>query len=148
MSNEALENDENIGNVEIAPVKLYDPKEVEKQMIESAQNRADDPAESAAMIYTMYRPEFLRRAKKLSSRGKARVLELLVQYPLNGEAVFSNELEKEAYFLADSMIQAKFVLMMETYKNSAEQLVTAQDEFIFNAKTEEETVEGNTNETV
>lgn len=125
--------------------KLYDPKEVEKQMIDAAQKNVEDPAEQAAMIYTMYRPEFLRRSKKLSARGRSRVLELLVQYPLNGEVKFSNELEKEAYFLADSMIQAKFVLMMETYKNGAEQLITAQDEFIFNKEEAEALVtEGET----
>lgn len=111
----------------------FDPKEVERQMIEAAQARSEDPAESAAMVYTMYRPEFLKRARKLSARARSRVLEMLVQYPLNGDTIkFTSELEKEVYFLADSMIQAKFVLMLDTYKAGANELVQAQDEFIFN----------------
>ena len=111
----------------------FDAKEIERQMIEAAQNRAADPAESAAMVYTMYRPEFAKRAAKLSSRAKSRLIAMLTQYPLNGNDIkFSSELEKEAYFFADSMIQAKFVLLMDSYKNSADALVQAQDEFIFN----------------
>ena len=111
-----------------------DARQLELDMIAEAQNRAQDPAETAAMVYTMYRAQYLARVNKLSGRAKNRVLNMLVQYPLNGENIkFTSDLEKEVYFLADSMIQAKFVLMMETYKNGAEQLVTAQEEFIFNA---------------
>jgi lysine/ornithine N-monooxygenase len=117
------------GNVE-AP---FDAKAIEAEMIRIAENRANDPGETAAMVYHMYRPEFIKRVTKLSSRAKSRLIAMLVQYPLNGNDIkFSSELEKECYFFADSMIQAKFVLMLDTYKESAEGLVQAQDEFIFN----------------
>lgn len=111
---------------------VFDADKIERDMISAAQNAAQDPAEIAAKVYTMYRPEFLRRAAKLSSRGKTRVLEALVQYPLNGDVNFPNELEKEAYMFADSMVQSKFVLMMNIYKDSTEELIRAQDEFVFN----------------
>lgn len=121
---EALENE-----VE----EKFDAKAIEQEMIDIAQNRADDPAETAAMVYTMYRPEFIKRATQLSSRAKSRLIAMLVQYPLNGDNIkFSSELEKEVYFFADSMIQAKFVLLMDSYKDAASELVKAQDEFIFN----------------
>lgn len=114
-------------------VEKFDAKKIEAEMLEIAQNRAQDPGETAAMVYHMYRPEFLKRLPKLSARARVRVLEMLVQYPLNAEKVkFHSELEKETYFFADSMIQAKFVLMMDTYKEAAEEMVKAQDEFIFN----------------
>ena len=114
------------------PEEKFDAKAIEEEMIKIAENRAQDPGETAAMVYHMYRPEFIKRAVKLSSRAKSRLIAMLVQYPLNGNDIkFSSELEKECYFFADSMIQAKFVLMMDTYKNSAEEMVQAQDEFIF-----------------
>ena len=48
--------------------------------------------------------------------------------------------------IADSMIQAKFCLMMDTYKEGAETLVKAQDEFIFNKEEVEKLQkEGETN---
>lgn len=125
-----------------------DGRKIENDMISAAQNRAEDPAETAAMVYTMYRPEFLKRVRKLSARARARVLEMLVQYPLTEKTMkFTSDLEREVFFLADSMIQSKFVLMMDTYKQSAEQLVQAQDEFIFgqennNVETTEQEKEG------
>lgn len=132
MSDELEEMSESVETTE-SPEFNFDPKEIERQMIEIAENRAEDPAETAAMVYTMYRPEFIKRATKLSSRAKSRLIAMLVQYPLNGNNIqFANEFEKEIYFLADSMIQAKFVLMLDTYKEGAEQIVAAQDEFVFN----------------
>lgn len=111
----------------------FDAKAIEQDMIDIAQNRAQDPSETAAMVYHMYRPEFIKRVATLSSRAKSRLIAMLVQYPLNGNDIkFSSELEKECYFFADSMIQAKFVLMMDTYKDAAQEMVNAQDEFIFN----------------
>lgn len=130
---EALENETSQLEEITETQPLYDPREVERQMIEDAQNRAQDPAETAAMVYTMYRAQYLARVDKLSGRAKSRVLNMLVQYPLNGENIkFTSDLEKEVYFLADSMIQSKFVLMLGIYKEGAEQLMEAQDEFVFN----------------
>jgi lysine/ornithine N-monooxygenase len=111
----------------------FDAKAIEQEMIDIAENRAQDPSETAAMVYHMYRPEFIKRVTTLSSRAKSRLIAMLVQYPLNGTDIkFSSELEKECYFFADSMIQAKFVLMMDSYKDAAQEMVNAQDEFIFN----------------
>lgn len=131
-------------------VKEFDAKAIEAEMLEIAQKRAEDPAETAAMVYTMYRPEFIKRATQLSSRAKSRLIAMLVQYPLNGNNItFSSELEKEVYFLADSMIQAKFVLMMDGYKEAANEMMQAQDEFIFNKEAAEKlNTEENGNEAV
>jgi lysine/ornithine N-monooxygenase len=115
------------------PIEKFDAKAIEEEMIKIAENRAQDPGETAAMVYHMYRPEFVNRVTKLSSRAKSRLIAMLVQYPLNGNDIkFSSELEKECYFFASSMIEAKFVLMLDQYKEGAEELVKAQDEFIFN----------------
>lgn len=125
---------------EVQPV---DHKEIERQMLEAAKNRADDPAETAAMIYTMYKPEFLKRLKGLSSRAKSRVLQLLVEHPLNDKALAStSQLEREVVYLGTSMLEAKFVMVMNVYKEGAEQLVQAQDEFLFK-ETEEKQGESN-----
>ena len=122
-------------------VEKFDAKAIEEEMIKIAENRAQDPGETAAMVYHMYRPEYIKRVTKLSSRAKSRLLAMLVQYPLNGNEIkFSSELEKEVYFFADSMIQAKFVLMLDQYKEGAEGLVKAQDEFIFNKEEAEKMV--------
>lgn len=144
----------NMDELENMPKRLEDDlepkvdgKTLEQAMITEAQNRAQDPAETAAMVYTMYRAQYLARVNKLSNRARNRVLNMIVQYPLNGENIkFTSDLEKEVYFLADSMVQAKFVLMLETYKEGAEHLVTAQEEFIFNAEEKSVGLEGESND--
>ena len=146
--NEELENAILESSVPTEEVEKFDAKAIEEEMIKIAENRAQDPGETAAMVYHMYRPEYIKRVTKLSSRAKSRLLAMLVQYPLNGDNVkFSSELEKETYFFADSMIQAKFVLMMDSYKDAATELVQAQDEFIFNKEEAESLAkEGETSE--
>jgi replicative DNA helicase len=115
----------------------FDAKAIEQEMLEAAQNRAVDPAESAAMVYHMYKPELLRRLPKLSTRALRRVFQLVIEHPLNDKALkATTQLEQEVFMLADSMLQSKFVLMMDTYKDGAEQLVNAQDEIFKGQVTE------------
>lgn len=119
-------------------IPKIDPKQVEKEMLELAQNRAVDPAESAAMVYHMYKPEFLKRIPLLSSKALRRVLQLIVEHPLNDKKLAgTTQVEKEVLMLGDSMLQAKFVLIMDAYKDGAEQLVAAQDELLFGKEAEE-----------
>lgn len=112
--------------------KQYDPKEVEQELLEAAKRRAEDPAETAAMVYTMYKPEFLRRLKGLSSRAKTRLIRLLIEHPLNEkDFAATTQIEREAFLLGNSMLEAKFVMIMDTYKEGAEHLIQAQEELLF-----------------
>lgn len=106
--------------------EVIDSIAIERQMLEDAKKKSDDPIETAAMMFTMYRPNFSKSLAKLSSRGRARVLEALVLSPLI-EIKLANEAEKEAFFYGDSMLQAKFIMTMSTYKDHAEELLAAQD---------------------
>lgn len=110
----------------------FDPKQVENELLQIAQNRVEDPMETAAMVFSMYRPEFLKRIPLLSSKALRRVLQLLVEYPLNDKALTSTSLlEKEVVMLGSSMLESKFIMMQQTYLEGAEQLVKAQDELLF-----------------
>lgn len=118
-------------------VPTYDAKAIEQEMLQAAQNRAIDPAESAAMVFHMYKPEVLKRIPKLSSNALRRVLQLLVEYPLNDKKLAgTSQIEKEVFLLADAMLQSKFVMMQQTYMESAEELVKAQDELVFGKEAE------------
>lgn len=113
-------------------VPKYDAKKIEQEMLDAAQNRAVDPAESAAMVFHMYKPEMLRRLQMLSSKQMRRLLRKLVEYPLNeAELKGFSKLENEFFLLSDAMLQSKFIMMQQTYMESAEQLVKAQDELLF-----------------
>ena len=107
-------------------IEKVDPREIEREMIEDAKRRAEDPIETAGLVYTMYLPEFLKRVRQLSARGRARVLESLVQYQLAKKDInLSNQLEKEVFYFADSMLQAKFIMMQATYLESQQELLNA-----------------------
>lgn len=125
------------GNTIEIEIPKVDARQIEQEMLHAAQNRAVDPAESAAMVFHMYKPELLKRLPKLSQKAMRRVLQLLIEYPLNDKKLAgTSQLEKEVFLLADSMLQSKFVMMMDVYKDGAEQLVAAQDETIFGKEAE------------
>lgn len=116
----------------------YDAKQIEQEMLNAAENRAVDPGETAAMIFTMYKPEVSKRLSMLSSKQMRRLLKNLIEYPLNEKEMKTfSKLENEFFMLSSAMLEAKFIMMQQTYLESAEQLVKAQDELIFGKETTE-----------
>ena len=110
----------------------FNSKEIEAEMLKAAENRAVDPAESAAMIFTMYKPELLRRLQLLSSKQMRRLLRMLVEYPINEKELKTHSQQEQEFFvLADTMLQSKFIMMQQVYMENADELVKAQEEFIF-----------------
>ena len=108
---------------EISPeIQMVDPKAVEAEMVAEAKRKAEDPAEQAAMVFTMYRQNYERAVKKLKGKAHTRLLNALVMAPLVSVELIT-EAEKEAYYFADSMIQAKFVMSMEMYRESAQEII-------------------------
>lgn len=104
-----------------------DPVQIEKELLAEAKKKSEDPAEQAAMVFTMYKANFESAMKNLRKKGAhERLLKALVMSPLEKIELIT-EAEKEAFFFGDSMIQAKFVMMMDTYRNSAQELIDAQD---------------------
>ena len=116
---------------EAEEIKLLDPAQVEAEMLAVAEAKANDPAEQAATLFRMYKASYERAIAKLSSRGKTRVLQALVFSPLH-DVILPKIEEKEAFYFGDSMLQAKFVMQMEVFKESVEDMVKFQD----NVKTE------------
>lgn len=108
-------------------VKLdFDPKQIERQMIEAAEARAQDPTEMAAQMYGMYVPHYKRIVPKLSTRSLRRVLNYLVLYPLEQDTVKpTSELEKQVMQLVSNLVEAKIVMIMDTYRHHAEELYEA-----------------------
>jgi hypothetical protein len=111
----------------LEPQRLdFDPKEIERQLLEEANNRAQDPSEMAATMYSMYVPHYKRVVPKLSTRSLRRILNYLVLYPFEQDSVKpTSELEKEVMQLTSSLIEAKIIMIMDTYRQNAEQLYEA-----------------------
>lgn len=103
-----------------------DPDQVEAEMLAAAEAKRNDPAEQAAMLFTAYQSLFEKSVAKLKGKAHTRVLKALVMAPLVKVDLIT-EAEKEAFYFGDSMLQAKFVMVMDTYKNSAQELMDAAD---------------------
>lgn len=106
----------------------FDPKAIEAQMVAAAQARAEDPTETASQAYGMYVPHFKRALPKLSTRGLRRLVNYLVLYPLEQEDFrAANDFEKEMMQLTGQLVEAKFIMIMDSYRQHAEQLYEAQN---------------------
>jgi hypothetical protein len=104
----------------------FDPKEVEAELVRIAQERADDPVETAASTYKIYLPFMEANLKKLSVRGMRRLVNFLVKYPLEQDDMkAASPFEREMMELVNTLVQAKFVMILGTYNEHAEQLYDA-----------------------
>jgi hypothetical protein len=104
----------------------FDPKEVEAQLVKMAQERSEDPVETASSAYRMYLPYFKAQLPKLSTRALRRLIEFCVMYPLEKSKPGSTTaVEREMMELTNTLIQAKFVMILATYNEHAEQLYNA-----------------------
>jgi hypothetical protein len=106
----------------------FDPRQIERDMIAAAEARAQDPSEMAATAYSMYIPHYKRAIPKLSTRGLRRVLNYLVLYPLEQDDIKSaNEFEKQVMQLVNSLVEAKFIMIMDSYSKNAQAVYDAQN---------------------
>lgn len=104
----------------------FDPKEVEAQLVKMAHERAEDPVETAASAYKIYIPYFKAQLPKLSTRALRRLIEFCVLYPLEkSKPGATTALEREMMELTNTLIQAKFVMILGTFQENAEQLYDA-----------------------
>lgn len=106
----------------------FDPKEVEAILIKQAEERAQDPTETAATAYQMYVPHYKRALPKISTRGLRRIINYMVLYPLEQDSVKSaSEFEKQVMQLVNSLVEAKFVMLMDSYRLNAEAMYAAEN---------------------
>lgn len=104
----------------------FDPKQVEAELVKIAQERADDPVETASSTYRIYLPFYEKNLSKISTRGLRRVINFLVKYPLEQDDIkAANPFEREMMELINTLVQAKFVMVLGTYQQHAEQLYEA-----------------------
>jgi len=96
------------------------PEELEQAELANAeQNHGADPMVAAANLYGLYMPKFKQGIKSLSSRGRARLLKALIEYPLNEqEYKHSSQLEKELMAIGHAVLEAKFLMILHTYNES------------------------------
>ena len=98
-------------------------KQLEQEMLDEAAKRAQDPTEVAATIYHMYLPKFKAGMKKLGVKARDRVWMHILEYPLNDKPHDPpTQLEKELFYLGHSLMEAKWVMVVDTVRSGLQQL--------------------------
>lgn len=116
-------SEETVVEVQEEKKLAFDPKEVEAQLVKMAQERAEDPVETAASAYRMYLPYYRANLPKMSTRALRRIIKFIVEYPLEKADIgAANDYEREMMELINTLVQAKFVMILATFNQSAEQL--------------------------
>jgi len=73
------------------------------------------PFEAASTMFGMYAPKFEEVVKQLSTGQLRRLLNALVQYPLNEkEFINDDKILREAFSVGQSLLEAKWLMTMHT----------------------------------
>lgn len=95
-----------------------DLKQIEDKMLTEF-----DPMEAAAKLFHIYLPQFKVLVNKMKVRQLKRLVSALIEVPLHTqEYKHPTQEEKAAYLLGDRLLQAKWVMILDTlYKKQNEE---------------------------
>lgn len=129
-----------------------DPDAFEKKLVEeelARLNKQPDPEEIACMMIKLYTPRVNQLVDQLSNRELKRLIKGLIAFPLGKDYHGVSKLEKEAFMVANSIMDAKMVLVTKTYQDHHEEIIQLAAEANKNATLEYGSVEpvGNNEET-
>jgi hypothetical protein len=106
--------------------KVLEGEEAQKAVEQSAQNRADDPFEVAAMVHSMYLGPFLDGIENISGGACRRILKFMVKYPiLQGDIDPNHETNdiRQLAYLGDKLCESKFLMIMNEFNNQREKIL-------------------------
>lgn len=99
--------------------------EIEKELLAEVSKTSDTIIEQAMKAYYMALGEFKRNQFKLKSgRSKIRLLNLLMEYPLNEANVKLHSKDEQLLFaLASQVLESKFLIIQYSYMMYKDQIV-------------------------
>jgi len=101
----------------------------QEQVEAMAEARANDPTEIAATMHNLYLPMFYNAVDGLSSASLKRILKYLVSFPLVDCEISKDEpVEGKVAYLGNNLIECKFVMIMDTYNQNAENILANSEE--------------------
>lgn len=102
-----------------------DGKQVEQELLKEAAQEAQamSPEDVASQLLYMYTPIYENFVNGLSTKAMRRLLKKLVTYPLNDKEMNSTSpQEEQAFQIGNRLLEAKYVLIMDTYAKNIEQM--------------------------
>jgi hypothetical protein len=107
-----------------------DGAKVEQEMLQAVQKESIDILEVALRTYHINLSVLKSKMHLLKSgRSKIRLMNLLIEYPLNSDKLKAHtDIEKELFILADNCLQAKYLAMMYQMALGGEEIMKAAEE--------------------
>jgi hypothetical protein len=119
------------GDAGLVDLTTLTPEQVEQQLIKE-QQPTFDPMDASAHVFQSYLPKYKQVVAQLSNKQARRVLNALIEVPLNEKPYKHNsQLEKAAFLLGDRLLQARWtmqlgVLQQDAIKQAAEEVKAAE----------------------
>lgn len=86
-----------------------------------------DPMEAAAKIFSTFLPQYQHLVRRLSNRQARRLLNALIEVPLQKKDYkHPTKEERAAFMLGDRLLQAKWTMMLVTLEQHARQQAEAR----------------------
>lgn len=110
------------------PIKSAD--EIEKELLGEVNKTTEGMVEGVYQTYKMSLAAFKSNQHKLKSgRSKIRLLNLLMEYPLNNENLkVHTKDEQELFALASNVLECKFLLLQYAYFMNGDKILKAVEE--------------------
>jgi hypothetical protein len=119
--------------------KVLEGEEAQLAVEESAQQRANDLFEVAAMVHSMYLGPFLEGIESISGGACRRILKFMVKYPLLQDDIKPGEDLKDVTnlaYLGDKLCEAKFLMIMNEFNKQRESILSQVEKGEDNVKEE------------
>lgn len=95
----------------------------------SAPGSVNNPEDVYAGVVYIYGARFKAGLRHLSNRQKDRLINALMQYPLNvGDYKATSQLEKDMLLIGDAVLQAKYAMIIQHLMSQEESRINEQTE--------------------
>jgi hypothetical protein len=104
---------------------IVDPKQIEADLLKEVNNTTTGLIETITKSYYMALTEFRKNQFRLKSgRSKIRLVNMLMDYPLNEEKIKSHTKDEQYLFtLANQVLECKYLLLQYSYMMYGDQMI-------------------------
>ena len=89
--------------------------------------RSTDPAEMAAMMYSLYLPKYYALLNRMSKKQLLRHIVALLEQGVIGDIALNTQVEKDAYAMGDRLLISKAMMVLDTMTQAYEQSQLAKE---------------------
>ena len=110
------------GTNEVTQEVTVDAAKIEADLVAEQSQKQQSPEEIAKYIYATYYKVFIEGIQHLSSRGRAKVLKSMVDWPFDPDIYKDrSKLEKNIMIAGNTLLEAKAILQLESFKGNIKQ---------------------------